>query len=351
MTELAAQFPVQILRREFIYLWYYFEIQFRQIAGYWVLGMVLGSFISVFGKEKIHGMFAAMQGKKMGALGVIPASLIGIASPLCMYGTIPIAASFADKGMEEDWLAAFMMSSILLNPQLLFYSAALGKAALIIRLVSCFVCGIVAGLCIRFFSRKKRFFNFAGFSAPANHDSQAALAASTTHSLQNTAAGRDIDPNPVLRFLKNLGRNIKATGLYFLIGVVLSAIFQRYVPEDAMTALFGRNRGFGVLMAATIGVPLYVCGGGTIPLLMGWMQSGMSMGSAAAFMITGPATKITNLGAVKIILGIKNFILYLVFTILFALLSGLFVDNIRYKPEYTMTSSSFNSLPDQLELC
>jgi uncharacterized membrane protein YraQ (UPF0718 family) len=294
-----------ILRRELIYLWYYFEIQFRQIAAYWVLGMVLGSFISVFGKEKIHGMFAAMQGKKMGALGVIPASLIGIASPLCMYGTIPIAASFAEKGMGEDWLAAFMMSSILLNPQLLFYSAALGPAALIIRFVSCFVCGIVAGLCIRVFFRKKKFFNFTGFRVPENHNT---------------------DPNPLLRFLKNLGRNIKATGLYFLIGIVLSAIFQRYVPEDAMTALFGRNRGFGVLMAATIGVPLYVCGGGTIPLLMGWMQNGMSMGSATAFMITGPATKITNLGAVKIVLGIKNFILYLAFTILFALLSGLFVD-------------------------
>jgi uncharacterized membrane protein YraQ (UPF0718 family) len=275
--------------------------------------MVLGSFISVFGKEKIHGMFAAMQGKKIGALGVIPASLIGIASPLCMYGTIPSAASFAAKGMEEDaavvqpMLAAFMMSSILLNPQLLFYSAALGPAALLIRFVSCFVCGIAAGLCIRFFCRKKNFFNFTGFSAPANHDT---------------------DPNLVLRFLKNFGRNIKATGLYFLIGVILSAVFQRYVPEDAMTALFGRNRGFGVLMAATIGVPLYVCGGGTIPLLMGWMQSGMSMGSATAFMITGPATKITNLGAVKIILGIKNFIFYLAFTILFALLSGLLVDYI-----------------------
>jgi uncharacterized membrane protein YraQ (UPF0718 family) len=267
--------------------------------------MVLGSVISVFGKEKIHRMFAAMQGKKLGVLGVVPASLIGIASPLCMYGTIPIAASFAEKGMEEDWLAAFMMSSILLNPQLLFYSAALGPAALLIRFVSCSLCSIAAGLCIRFFFRKKKFFNFTGFSTSENHDT---------------------DPNPVLRFLKNLGRNIKATALYFLIGIVLSAVFQRYVPEDAMTAIFGRNRGFGVLMAATIGVPLYVCGGGTIPLLMGWMQNGMRMGSATAFMITGPATKITNLGAVKIVLGIRNFVLYLVFTILFALLSGLFVD-------------------------
>ena len=49
-------------------------------------------------------------------------------------------------------------------------------------------------------------------------------------------------------------------------GIVLSALFQRYVPEDMMVMLFGGNNAFGVLMAATVGVPLYVCGGGTIPL-------------------------------------------------------------------------------------
>ena len=52
----------------------------------------------------------------------------------------------------------------------------------------------------------------------------------------------------------------------------------------------------------------------------------MSMGAAAAFMITGPATKITNLGAVKIVLGAKRFALYLVFTILFALVTGLIIN-------------------------
>ena len=109
--------------------------------------------------------------------------------------------------------------------------------------------------------------------------------------------------------------------------IILSALFQRYVPAEAMAVLFGReNRGFGLLMAATIGVPLYMCGGGTIPLLMAWLSDGMSMGSATAFMITGPATKITNLGAVKIVLGLKNFILYLVFTVLFALASGFLMD-------------------------
>lgn len=218
-----------ILRREGIYLWYYFSLQLSQIFRYWVLGMALGSAISVFAKEQIHGLFRSMQGKRLGVLGTPIASVLGIASPLCMYGTIPLAASFSESGMADDWLAAFMMSSILLNPQLILYSMALGRPALVIRMLSCFLCGVAAGLLIRVFYRRRGFFNFTGFSAPQS---------------------RDTDPNPFLRFLKNLWRNLKATGGYFLLGVALSALFQRYVPADLVASLFGSNRGFGVLMAA-----------------------------------------------------------------------------------------------------
>ena len=79
-------------------------------------------------------------------------------------------------------------------------------------------------------------------------------------------------------------------------------------------------------MAATIGVPLYACGGGTIPLLQGWLSESMSMGSAAAFMITGPATKITNLGALKIAMGWKRFVLYIMFVMGFSFLCGIVVN-------------------------
>ena len=37
--------------------------------------------------------------------------------------------------------------------------------------------------------------------------------------------------------MKNLGRNLKATGPMFLLGVILSALFQRYVPSDTMARL------------------------------------------------------------------------------------------------------------------
>lgn len=294
-----------ILRRETVYLWYYFDLQFRKIFPYWVLGMVLGSAISVFAKEHIHAAFRSLGQYHLGVVGILVASALGIASPLCMYGTIPIASSFSRGGIRDDWLAAFMMSSILLNPQLIIYSAALGTTALALRIVSCFLCGMTAGLLVRIFYKNKSFFDFTGFEEPKS---------------------RDVDPNIPLRFLKNLWRNLKATGLYFLAGVILSALFQRYVPQEAMTALFGGNKAFGVLMAATIGVPLYACGGGTIPLLQAWLMDGMGMGSAVAFMITGPATKITNLGAVKIVLGIKRFVLYLVYGMIFSFLFGLAIN-------------------------
>ena len=125
---------MELIRREAIYLWYYCSVQFHQMFPYWVFGMVMGSLVSVFLKKHIHAMMASLQSRSMGICGILPASALGILSPLCMYGTVPIVASIARSGMREDWIAAFMMSSILLNPQLLFYSFALGTELAVLRL-------------------------------------------------------------------------------------------------------------------------------------------------------------------------------------------------------------------------
>lgn len=297
--------PDAILR-EATYFWYYFDLQLRQIFWYWVAGIIIGSCVSVFAKNWIHAAAEKIGRRLPGIAGLLFASALGIASPLCMYGTIPICAAFSRKGLRDNFLAAFMMSSILLNPQLIVYSTALGLPLLTVRIVSCFLCGIAAGVLVRIFFRKKPYFDFSSFDGPHNHDT---------------------DPNLFLRLAKNIWRNIRATGLWFLLGVALSALFQRYVPSEAMARLFGKeHEGFGVLMAATIGVPLYVCGGGTIPLILQWLADGMSAGSAAAFMITGPATKITNLGALKIALGLRNFLVYIAFVLVYSLVTGIVVN-------------------------
>lgn len=299
----------EILQREAVYLWYYFDLQIRQIFWYWLFGILGGSLISVFLKGKLHEWCRRAGEKLSGPAGWLGAAAAGIVSPLCMYGTIPIAASFSQKGIRDDFLAAFMVCSVLLNPQLVIYSTALGPELTAVRIVSCFLCGIAAGFLVHLYARKtgKSFFNFSEMGEARN---------------------RDVDPNLLFRFLKNLWRNVKATAPYFLLGILLSALFQRYVPADAFASLFGEHEGFGVLLAAGMGVPLYVCGGGTIPLMIQWLHDGMSAGAAAAFMLSGPATKITNLGALKTALPVKHFTLYLGYIILFSLLCGFLVNSI-----------------------
>ena len=280
----------------------YFLWQLREVGPYWVLGIVLGSTISVFGKGRIHIILQAMQRRRLGVFGIFFASVLGLLSPLSLHGTIPIAAALSEKGMKDHWLAALMMSSMLLNPQQIIYTAALGPFILTARLIVCCLCGVAAGLLVKHFFRNREFFNFSGFGPGRD---------------------RDTDPNLWIRWLKNVGRNIRATGPWFFLGIVLAVLFLRYVPASAFSGFFGGKNSFGVAMAALMGIPLYVCGGGAIPLLLGWLERGMSPGAAIAFTLTGPPTKITNLSAVKIVLGNRNYLIYLAYVFVFALMAGL----------------------------
>ena len=295
----------EILHREFVYLWYYTDVQLHQIGKYYLLGILVGSFVSVFLKKYIQAGMDKLNKKRLSWTGIIPAAMMGIVSPLCMYGTIPIVASLNESGMREDWIAAFMMSSILMNPQLFFYSMALGMPIALLRLFLSILGGLLAGFLVLLFFRGKEFYHFSAFFSTHN---------------------RDTDPHLFFRYLKNVWRNLKATFPYFAAGILLTSLYQRYVPPTVVANLFSKNRGFGSLLAAGLGVPLYTCGGGTIPLISEWLYEGMSVGSAASFMIAGPGTKLTNLGALKSALGMKNFLLYFAFVIVFASVSGIIVD-------------------------
>lgn len=291
-----------LIEREAIYLYYYLDIQVRQLFWFYVLGTLLGSAISVFGKDKLKRLLSAQVGVSMGFIGLVLATCLGFASPICMHGTLPLVAALYHQGVRQDYLACFMVASVLLNPQLIAYSLALGPTVFTLRIVTCLIMALAAGLLIRYCFKDQAFFNFVNFGPGRNND---------TH------------PNLAVRYLKNVGRNLKATLPYFFAGMVLSALFSIHVPQDAIASVLGKGNPMSVLYAATLGVPLYLCGGGTIPILIMWLASGMSKGAAVAFMLSGPATKINNLAALKAVLGIKHFCYYIAFVIITALILGL----------------------------
>lgn len=283
----------------------YLLIQFRQIAPWWLAGAVCGALVTVFAVGRIGEALGRLQGRRFLPLQLLLAAALGAASPLCMYGTIPLIYSFGKKGVPQHLLAAFMASSILINPNLFAFSFALGVPLALLRLAVCLLAGISAGLLVKIAFRKRPLYNFDGYM------------------LKNKARP---DMKPLRRVLHEINGTIVWTAPYILAGIALTALFEEFVPKDLFHELFAGNRGFGVLLAAGLGVPVYVCGGGTIPLIAGWLDAGMSPGSAVAFMVTGPATKFSNLSAVKAILGKRNFLFYVAYMIVFSILSGFIVD-------------------------
>ena len=68
-----------------------------------------------------------------------------------------------------------MMTSILLNPQLLITSGILGPEAVAVRFISCFAGGLGAGICVRYFYKNRSFFDFTGFFQTSKKASPGAM--------------------------------------------------------------------------------------------------------------------------------------------------------------------------------
>ena len=271
-------------------------LQLQQIGPFWALGLVAGSLVSVFLSDRIAARMAALGAGRFRLPLLGAASFLGIVSPLCMFGTVPIIAALGRKGVPQHLLAAFMISSILLNPNIFLFTFALGVGLTMARLALSFASGVLAGALVLLLFRGKNLFAFHRFTEAGGR-------------------GRKV-------FFRDLLRAVRVTGPYLLFGVVLAAWFERYVPPDLVAGFFGARRGLGVLFATTISIPLYVCGGGTIPLIRAWMAAGMGSGDAMAFMLAGPTIKITNLSAVKMIFAGRHFALYLAYNLLFAVIAG-----------------------------
>lgn len=277
-------------------------VQFEQIAPYWAIGIISGSFINVYLSEKIVHKISAFKNEKFSFGALFLFATLGIASPLCMYGTVPLIASLGKKSVPEYLLAAFMICSILLNPNLLIMSFALGANIAVLRLCVSLAGGLIAGVLVYIFYKDKNLFVLDAFVTYADKKKRV--------------------------FWLDLCKALRITVPYFFVGILFTALYDLYFPKHLMDVVFGGNAALGSLFAMSLSIPLHACGGGAIPLLLAWMREGMSVGSALTFMIAGSAMKFTNLGAVKIILGAKNFALYVLYCLGLSLISGLVVDGV-----------------------
>jgi len=286
---------------DFLYLMLY---QLKLILPFWLGGIILGGIIAAYFSERLSSFLARINTSNHPQFSIIMGSLIGAVSPITMHGMIPVVMVMQKKGMPQYVLASFVISSVLINPNVFFYSFALGADIAFLRLLVTLLAGYAGGVIMKTFSKKTNAFN-------AYYDEE---------SKEQTEIKRRV------LALRTMLKTIKKTFPYLIAGIALTALFEKTVPKDIFADIFVNNAGLGVLFGSVLGVPLYFCGGGSIPLILSWMNNGMSTGSVMAFVIAGPATKINNITAIAAMAKKKYLFFYFLFITLFSIIAGLITD-------------------------
>ena len=109
---------------------------------------------------------------------------------------------------------------------------------------------------------------------------------------------------------------------YYFMGLFIAGIVQALVNPQWIAALLGGESLASTFLAGLLGVPLYVCGGGSVATIGVLLNMGMGRGAALAFFVTGPATKISTLFSLNAVLKKRVAMVYLLITLIGGVLLG-----------------------------
>ena len=270
------------------------------LAPYVVVGVVLGELLRYTPITRVLERVC----RQHPAIAILSASLFGIVSPLCTYGTVPVVLELLRAGVAVAPLATFLAASSLMNPQLFFITlGGLNPDLALGRVVSVLGFGLILGGVLHFVPRR--------------------------WSVQPVLAEEPETPEQHKRvfswrgFAANSWRTLEFVGFYVLLGIVLGTAVEVLVPGRWLLAVFGTRGWVQVLVAALLGLPMYACGGGTVPLVASLLSSGMARGAALSFLVAGPGTRIPPLLALATILRPRFIVAYVVALVLYSVAAGL----------------------------
>jgi uncharacterized protein len=270
-----------------------------QLALYVVVGVLLGAALRYTPASALLERIC----RQKPIVGVLASAFLGMASPLCTYGTVPVVLGLLRAGVPIAPLATFLATSSLMNPQLLMITwGGLGPKIAIARVGAVLLFGLILGSIL--------------FALPRKWSVRPVLAQepSAPERRKRVFAAKD--------YFKRSWRTLKFVGVYVLLGIVLGATVEVLVPGRWIFALFGSGGWLQILLASLLGVPLYACGGGTIPLVQALLDQGMAPGAALAFLVAGPATRVAPLMALVTILRPAFVVAYVIALIVYSVVIG-----------------------------
>ncbi|MGE5423551.1 MAG: permease [Ignavibacteriales bacterium] len=250
-----------------------------------------------------------MAGK--GIWGNIMAVLFGAVTPFCACSTVPITLGLLQAGVPFGTVISFVIASPLMDPLIFTLLVAfMGWKVAIAFFVLTSAAAVIFGLILDKIGGpdqvKRVRIKGGGYMATEE----------IPHAFKDKLK---------LSFLKAWG-DFRAVFIYMIIGVAIGAAIYGYLPATLLTRFAGPENPFAVLIAATIGLPLYIRVESAIPIGIALMDKGVSIGAVIALIISGAGVAIPELTMFASIFERKTIIAFVIIVFITAIVSGLFIN-------------------------
>ncbi len=267
------------------------------VLPYFIIGITAGALLEAKANFDVIDKFLG-KGKR----SIVSASILGAILPGCACATMPMAEGLLRKGAKMGTVTAFIMTSPLLAPQTIILTfALLGPSFTIARVFFGLLGGISIGLIVNALNSKK------WLSLPQE-------------SLDDILCCKNHSTKP--QFLKSFFSITKKLGGYLILGLAIASALTVSLPENAIPSTIGQYPHLAYIIAALIGIPIYICEGEEIPITYSLLALGLAKGPAFTFLLGAVGTCIPTLLFSKKILGKNTMIVYAIFWAIFAPLSG-----------------------------
>jgi uncharacterized membrane protein YraQ (UPF0718 family) len=288
---------------------------------YILFGMLVGGLLKVF----LNPSYVANHLGRGKISSVLKAALFGIPIPLCSCGVLPAAASLKKQGANNGATTAFLIST----PESGVDSMAITYALLdpimtMARPVAAFFTAVAAGITENLLHTQKEqdWLRVVDRSCPVDNCCDGTDCPPDDHARHHSFGEKFVAG---LRFaVDDLWGDLAG---WFFVGLLLAGIIAVFLPAEVMTRYLGGGLPAMLIMLA-VGIPMYICATASTPVAAALIVKGVSPGAALVFLLVGPATNITSLSVLFGLLGRRATAIYLVTLSLFAVISGLLLDQV-----------------------
>lgn len=223
---------------------------------------------SYFSPEKTRKL---LEGKSL-FTGNVLAALLGIVTPFCSCSAIPLFLGFVETGIPIGVTFSFLIAAPMINEvAVIMLFSLFGWQVGVIYMLTGLLIAILSGWIIGKLKLEKWLQDWVRnlkFGTNGIDTKRLALQ-------DRIRAGRVAVKEILVKIWP-----------YIVFGIGIGAMVHGYVPNDYLASLISKTTWYSVPLAVFIGIPLYSCSPGAVPIAYALIEKGVPLGTALALMMS-----------------------------------------------------------------